>query len=296
MGGKSREREISFKSGAAILASLERQGYSAFSIDASDDLAAELLETKPDAAIIALHGRYGEDGTVQGMLEMMGIPYSGSGVLASSICMDKALTKQLLTAEGIEVAPSCEVGAVDNLKAQFAAHPVPFPLVVKPNREGSTIGISIVTTEDALQAAVAKALEFDSTVLLEQFIKGVEVTVGLINGKVLPALEIVPESGFYDYDAKYTKGKTEYIVPARISERVAELIAQQSQLIFRRLDLSGVARADFIIDENDRAVFLEVNTIPGMTETSLIPKAAEHIGMNFDLVVEEMLASVSLKA
>ena len=299
MGGKSREREISLQSGQAMLASLQRQGYNANALEAGDDLAAELLESKPDAVLIALHGRYGEDGSVQGMLEMMGIPYSGSGVLPSAICMDKALTKDLLTPIGIPVPEACLVSAIEEIATACAEEPISYPVVVKPNREGSTLGIYLVAEAAELEAAVAKSLDFDDTVLIERYIKGTEVTVGVLNGRPLPVLEVVPKTGFYDYAAKYTKGQTDYIIPARIPEPVAHQIQQQSEMIFHHLNLSGVVRIDFIIESGGEAsgqpVFLEVNTIPGMTETSLIPKAAEHAGISFDQVVEAMLESVALK-
>ncbi len=295
MGGKSKEREISFKSGEAILNSLTRQGYNAFSIDAGDNLVSDLLAQKADVAIIALHGLYGEDGTVQGLLEMMKIPYSGSGVLPSALCMDKALTKQLVSAMDVPVAVSCVIQEGDAVESACAKQTIPFPLVVKPNREGSTLGISIVSEANQLTEAVRKGLIFDDTVLLESFIKGQEVTVGVLNGQALPVLEVVPESGFYDYEAKYTKGKTEYIVPARISEASTRLLQQQSERIANRLDLQGVVRVDFIVEESGRPIFLEVNTIPGMTETSLIPKAAKAMGLSFDQVVEEILTSIGLK-
>jgi D-alanine-D-alanine ligase len=300
MGGLSKEREISLRSGRAILASLINQGFKAESIDCDEDVAAKLLEKKPDAVIIALHGRYGEDGTVQGMLELMKIPYSGSGVLASAICLDKHLTKNLLKSQGVAMAPSCLVSSIKECREIFKNHEgerlfaPTFPLVVKPNLEGSSLGMSIVHDESALPSAVEEALRFDKHVLIEQFVAGKELTVGLINGRSLPVLELVPSRAFYDFEAKYTKGLTEYIVPARIPQEIAISLQKQSKHIFSVLQMHGVARIDFILSDEQVPVFLEANTIPGMTETSLIPKAAEHVGMSFDHVVLEILSSVGL--
>lgn len=295
VGGRSREREISLKSGEAILSSLNRQGYHTVTIDAAHNLAAQILEHKPDAVIIALHGCYGEDGTVQGLLEVMKIPYSGSGVLPSAICMDKALTNQLLANINIPIADNRIVSDEKDIVSICRETPFPYPLIVKPNREGSTIGVYIVKEEKQLENAIRESLEFDRKVLVERFIKGVEVTVGLINGSALPVLEVVPHKGFYDFESKYTKGMTEYIVPARIPEQTAKLLQKQSEIIFNYLNLDGVVRIDFIIEKGDGPIFLEVNTIPGMTETSLVPKAAQYAGIDFDRVVESILESVSLK-
>lgn len=291
MGGPSREREISFKTGHAIHESLKKQGYQVVAIDTKTKPIASLVAEEPGAAIIALHGRYGEDGTIQGVLETMEIPYSGSGILASAICMDKIITKELVTSLGITV-PESQV--VSNVSETESFH-LSLPVIIKPNREGSTLGMTIVRNNKGLMDAIDLALQYDGKVLIEKYIAGAEVTVGLINGKSLPVLEVVPRSGFYDFDAKYTKGMTEYIVPARIPEAIADQLQQESETIFHHLELSGIVRVDYIIDKNQTPYFLEVNTIPGMTETSLIPKAAEKAGLSFDQVVEAMLSSVSLK-
>lgn len=295
MGGRSREREISLKSGKAILASLQRQGYEVSAIEADECLAERLTKAAPSAAIVALHGRYGEDGSVQGMLEVMGVPYSGSGVLASAICIDKALTKLIVSGLGVSVPLSCIVKSTDEISAACRDLKLNVPVVVKPNREGSTLGTRIVQDESQLEEAVHVALGYDKRVLIEDYIKGTEITVGLINGRALPALEVVPTSGFYDYEAKYTPGMTEYIVPARITKEVAARVERESLDMATELGLEGVARADFIVDSKGTPYFLEVNTIPGMTETSLVPKAAEYAGISFDELVENMLASCRLK-
>lgn len=291
LGGSSRERDISLKTGRAILESLQRQGYKAIGLDPQEQGLGKLIEEKPDAVIIALHGRFGEDGCMQGILETLRIPYGGCGVLASAICMDKNLTKTLVAAFGITVPASQSITSL----AVLGTSTVPLPVVVKPNQEGSTIGMSIVREPKELQAAVAEALRYDSIVLIERFIAGTEVTVGIINGKALPVLEIVPRSGFYDYEAKYTKGATEYIVPARLPESVMIQLQRSSETIYQKLGLSGIVRLDYIVSPEKIPYFLEVNTIPGMTETSLIPKAAEKAGLSFDQVVTAMLQSVGLK-
>ncbi len=293
MGGQSNEREISLKSGHAVLQSLQRQGYQASGIDVGDNLATQLVAGRPHACVIALHGRYGEDGTVQGLLEMMRIPYSGSGVLASALCLDKALSKAVLSQHGIRMARSFTVHSEQTEVP--AEHGLSLPLVVKPNREGSTLGIELVKDFKNLSTAIEKSLQFDNCVLVEEFISGTEVTVGIINGQALPVLEVVPHSGFYDFESKYTKGKTEYIVPARVSDAVTAELQDQSKNIYQTLNLAGVARIDFIVNADNEAVFLEVNTIPGMTETSLIPKAAAHIGIDFDGVVAQIVESIGLK-
>ena len=295
MGGRSREREISLKSGKAILASLQRQGYEVSAIEADECLAERLTKAGPSAAIVALHGRYGEDGSVQGMLEVMGIPFSGSGVLASAICIDKALTKLIVSGLGVSVPLSCTVKAADEVSTACRDLKLTVPVVVKPNREGSTLGTRIVQDEHQLEEAVHTALGYDKKVLIEDYIQGTEITVGLINGRTLPALEVVPTSGFYDYEAKYTPGMTEYIVPARIAPDVADRVERDSLHLADMLGLEGVARADFIINSDGTPYFLEVNTVPGMTETSLVPKAAAYAGISFDELVENMLESCRLK-
>lgn len=295
MGGLSREREISLKSGNAILASLRRQGYEVSAIEADDRVAESLQKEQPFAAIVALHGRYGEDGSVQGMLEIMQIPYSGSGVLASAICMDKALTKRLVAELGISVPKSCAISETENVSAMCRESGLACPLVVKPNSEGSTLGIMIVREADQLKRAVQDALSYDDTVLIEDYIMGTEVTVGLVNDKPLPVLEVVPTSGFYDYEAKYSQGLTEYIVPARIPNAVAQRIQDESMRMASYLEIEGISRVDYIVDADNEPYFLEINTIPGMTETSLVPKAAAAAGLSFDELAEAMLASCRLK-
>jgi D-alanine-D-alanine ligase len=288
LGGLSKERDVSLRSGAAVAKALRARGYDVAEIDAGRDLPEKLKAAEIEVAFIALHGRYGEDGAVQGLLEIMGIPYTGSGPLASAICMDKELTKKVLVSEmgdGI-LTPVWKVIR----RGDAVAAKLPLPVIVKPNREGSTIGISVVRAEKDFAPAVAQALALDETVLVEEFVTGTEVTVSVVNGRALPIVEIVPKSGFYDYAAKYTKGATDYIVPARIPDAMRDRLQAASESIWQVMKLSGFARMDFVGD-----YFLEVNTVPGMTETSLVPKAAAAAGMSFEDLCEEVLKGASLK-
>jgi D-alanine-D-alanine ligase len=288
LGGLSKERDVSLRSGAAVAKALRARGYSVAEIDAVRDLPEKLKAAGIERAFIALHGRYGEDGAVQGLLEIMGIPYTGSGPLASAICMDKELTKKVLVSEmGDDLMTP--VWKVIRRGDAFAPN-LPLPVVVKPNREGSTIGISIVRAEREFAPAVTQALALDETVLVEEFVTGPEVTVSVVNGRALPIVEIVPKSGFYDYASKYTKGATDYIVPARIPESIRDRLQAVSERIWKIMKLDGFARVDFVGD-----YFLEVNTVPGLTETSLVPKAAAAAGMSFEDLCEEVLKGASLK-
>ncbi len=288
MGGISSEREISLKSGEAVLSSLKRSGYEARAVDVDARVADVLKEMRIEVAFIALHGRWGEDGTVQGLLEMMKIPYTGSGVLGSALAIDKCLGKLVLGSLSIPT-PSyreCSTGSSDGF---------PLPFVVKPAREGSTVGISVVRRLEDADAAIETALRYDTKVLIERFVEGREITVGVVNGVALPIVEVRPKSGFYDYESKYTKGMTEYLVPAELTPSVEEKARDVALLIWRQFDLSGCARIDMILDGEVPQV-IDINTSPGMTETSLVPKAWSHLGRTFDQLVEEILMGAALKA
>jgi len=287
MGGKSSEREISLNSGNAILNSLLRNGYNATGIDAKDNLIDTLSGKKIDVAFISLHGRWGEDGTVQGLCEIMGIPYTGSGVLGSSIAMDKTIMKYILTGLDIPTPEYAVFTRKSNIK-------FPMPFVVKPAGEGSTIGVSIVKTKKEKDDAIEKAFTYDKKILIERYIDGPEITVGIVNGKMLPIIEVKPLRGFYDFEAKYTKGMTEYIVPARISKSVEKGAYAISSRIYESLELSGCVRIDMLVDNNTPRI-IDINTSPGMTETSLVPKAWGYMGKTFDELVEELLMGATLK-
>jgi len=295
MGGLSREREISLKTGKAILKALTEKGYTACPIDVGQDIVETLIKKKIECAFIALHGRFGEDGTIQGMLELMRIPYTGSGVLASALALHKIMAKKIFLCEKIPT-PSFEVFRRQEIgKDPPKKISLPLPLVVKPAREGSTIGVSIARTEEELVLAFKEAGKYDEEILVEEFIKGKEITVGILEEIPLPVIEIVPKSGFYDYHSKYTKGETQYIIPARVP-REKYLNAQEMSLkAFRVLGCSGCARVDLMADEKGDPFVIDVNTMPGMTETSLLPQAAGYAGIAFEDLVERILLGASLK-
>jgi D-alanine-D-alanine ligase len=287
LGGRSSERDISLKSGNAVLQSLKRRGYKAIAIDASKNLIDTLKKEKIQVAFIALHGRWGEDGTVQGLLEMMGIPYTGSGVLGSSMAIDKAVMKLIFATSRI---PTPKYAIIYNGKG--TSFPVPY--VVKPANEGSSVGISIVKKEQEATVALKEALKYDSKIIIEEFVKGQEITVAVINNKALPVIEVRPKSGFYDFEAKYNKGKTEYIVPAEISSTIAKKASDIALTVYKTFNLSGSARIDMLIKDKTPLV-IDINTSPGMTETSLVPKAWAYTGRTFDELVEEILLEAALK-
>ncbi|MBM4346816.1 MAG: D-alanine--D-alanine ligase [Deltaproteobacteria bacterium] len=295
MGGLSREREISLRTGKAIHKALLEKGYTACAIDVGRDIAESLIKKKIEIAFIALHGRYGEDGTIQGMLELMGIPYTGSSVLASALALHKVMAKKIFLYEKIET-PAFEFLKREELAKEPTGNiSLPLPVIVKPAREGSTIVFSIVKKEEELPRALKEAGKYDEEILVETFIKGKEITVGILNDIALPIIEIAPKSGFYDYHSKYTKGETEYIIPARIP-REKYLHAQEISLrAFRALGCSGCARVDLMTDEEGNPFVIDVNTMPGMTETSLLPKAAEHVGISFGELAERILLGAALK-
>ncbi len=296
MGGLSKEREISLRSGNAVLEALLQRGYDAVPIDVAADVAEVLKAKEVEVAFLALHGRFGEDGCIQGLLEILSIPYTGSSVLASALAMDKYLSKDIARAEGLPT-PDYHFfdGMHDDLHAFVSKVSIPVPLMVKPSREGSTIGITKVEKKEDLEKAISTAFNLDSRVLIEKFIAGRELTVGLLNHEPLPVLEVRPKSGFYDYEAKYTPGKTEYLCPAELPEALAKKIQDYAKRINQRLGCEGVARADFILSEDQIPYFLEINTLPGMTGTSLVPKAAAAAGISFADLVEKILSSARVK-
>jgi D-alanine-D-alanine ligase len=293
MGGLSAEREVSLNSGAAVHQALLAQGYDAVAIDVGRNLAAVLEREGIQAAFIALHGRYGEDGCIQGMLELMQIPYTGSGVLASALAMHKLFSKQTFTAEGILTAP------FRHFRRGEPVHPaeLPFglPLVVKPAQEGSSVGISIVREEKQLAPALELAFRHDSDILVEQYIKGQEVQVGILNDRPIGAIEIVPKGEFYDYEAKYTDGMAEHIFPARLAPALYEKALQTGLAAHRSLGCSGYSRVDLLITAHDECYVLEVNTLPGMTALSLLPEiAAKGAGLSFEALVARIMESATL--
>jgi D-alanine-D-alanine ligase len=295
-GGKSDEREVSLKSGAAVLAALLRQGVDAHAFDPASQNLSEL--SNYDRAFIALHGRFGEDGTIQGALELMCIPYTGSGVMASSLGMDKWRTKLIWRALNIST-PDFEMV---HDKSDFAAieQKLGLPLFVKPANEGSSIGISKVKQKGALQAAYLLACKADPLVIAEKFMGGGEYTVGILGDalneyRALPIIRIVPKNEFYDYEAKYLRDDTEYLCPCGLSaEKEAQIQAEALQA-FKAIGCTGWGRVDFLMDAAGQHYFLELNTSPGMTDHSLVPMAAKAAGMSFDELVIKILTMTLAK-
>jgi D-alanine-D-alanine ligase len=293
MGGLSAEREVSLKSGAAVHQALLAQGYHAVAIDVGRDLAAVLVQEKVEAAFIALHGRYGEDGCVQGVLELLQIPYTGSGVLASALAMHKLYSKQTFISAGILTAPFHHFRRGEQVRITDLAFGL--PLVVKPVQEGSSVGVSIVREERQLEAALASAFRHDSEILVEQYIKGQEVQVGILDDRPIGAIEIVPKNEFYDFEAKYTDGMAEHIFPARLAPALYEKALQIGLAAHHALGCSGYSRVDLLVTDAGESYVLEVNTLPGMTALSLLPEiAARGAGLPFEALVERIIASATL--
>ncbi|GAV23804.1 D-alanine--D-alanine ligase [Carboxydothermus pertinax] len=296
-GGISSEREISLRTGEAIFNALVKKGYNAVKIDMNRNIAEILKKEKIDFAFIALHGKYGEDGTIQGLLEIMGIPYTGSGVLASSLAIDKIMTKKVLLAEGIPTPRyitlnSQEYSSIKSLHQEIIQN-LRLPFVLKAPREGSTIGIEFVFSEQELPGAIERVLQHDHQILVEEFISGIEITASVLGNDepvVLPLIEIVSKTRFYDYEAKYTPGLSDHIIPPRISHELNLKITDLALKTYKALGCQGFARVDFMVDvQNHEAYVLEVNTIPGMTATSLFPDAARAKGISFEDLVEKIL-------
>jgi len=298
MGGRSAEREVSLKSGTAVLKALAEKNLDAVAIDLGDKPAAQIEEADIDFAFIALHGRFGEDGTVQGLLELLGIPYTGSGVLASALGMNKIATKRLLCSVGlpnprftiVKTRPTTP-GGFDELAAKIVAE-MGVPLVVKPPTQGSSIGVYIVHKAEDLPFALENAFRYDKQLLIEEYIPGVEVTAAVLgndNPEVLPLIEITSATGVYDYTAKYTPGKSSHIIPPRLPQDVQDRIKDLARQTFELLGCRGFARVDFIVGK-DGPFILELNTIPGMTEVSLYPDAARAAGISFPDLVERLIA------
>lgn len=298
-GGISSEREISLKTGEGIYNALINNGYNAKYIDFKGDNISVFNEI--DIAFLALHGKYGEDGSVQGILELFKIPYTGSGILASSLAIDKIFSKKIFVFEKIPTPEYIELSSISNLDINKIKNEVNkvtgYPLVVKPSREGSTIGITIVDSENELETAINFAKIYDSRILIEKFIFGRLLTVSIVGDKpiALPVIEIKPKSGFYDFKSKYTVGLTEYIVPASLDNETELKVKELSLKAHNSLGCYGISRVDLILDENKVPYVLEINTMPGMTETSLVPKAAAAAGINFEKLVEIILNYSSLK-
>jgi D-alanine-D-alanine ligase len=294
MGGLSAEREVSLKSGAAVHQALLAKGYDAVAIDVGRDLAEVLKREDVQVAFVALHGRYGEDGCVQGLLELLQIPYTGSGVLASALAMHKLYSKQTFAACKILTAPFHCFRRGETVRLEDLTFGL--PLVVKPVQEGSSVGVSIVKQASELEAALELAFTYDEEILVEQFVKGQEVQVGILDEQPVGAIEIVPKNEFYDFEAKYTDGMAEHIFPARLEQSLYAKAQQVGLAAHRALGCSGYSRVDLLVTATGDCYVLEVNTLPGMTALSLLPEiAAKGVGLCFEELVERIVESSSLK-
>jgi len=288
MGGISAEREVSLRSGTAIYHALKGIGYRAVAIDVGQDLCEVLGREKIEIAFLSLHGGYGENGSIQGMLEVLGIPYTGSDVLASALAMDKEASKKIFLYHGIPVPPFVIVSKEKSAKSVDFA----LPWVVKPAAEGSSIGVSIVKKKEQLREALSRAYSHGPRAIIEEFINGKEIHIGILNEKVLGGVEVRPLLEFYSYEAKYTAGLTQYILPPEIDEAVYEKAKSTALAAHNALGCKGATRVDLRLDRNGNPFVLEVNTIPGMTETSLLPKIGGLTGLSFPGLIEEILSGV----
>ncbi len=289
MGGLSAEHPISLKSGKAVAKALRDRGWDVVEIIVDRELPAKLIKEGVEVAWIALHGRFGEDGCVQGLLEVMGIPYTDSGVRASAVAMDKIATKAALAdVESVRMAGDWVARKGEPLPAD-----VRFPVITKPAVGGSTIGMNVCKNASELEHGVTEALELHHEVMLEEFVSGDEITVAVLDGEAFPVVRILPDSGFFDYEAKYTKGRTTYEVPAAISGESRQLAQVAAVASYKILGCRGLARADFIVRPDGEPIFLEINTIPGMTATSLSPMAAGAAGISFEELVERVLMTAT---
>jgi D-alanine-D-alanine ligase len=294
-GGRSAERDVSLKSGAQVQEALRSLGHEAVAVDIDLRTWDVLRDGGFGCVFNALHGRFGEDGTVQGMLELLDLPYTGSGILASALCMDKSLAGEMMSNAGLNVPAFAELEVKEGVAADTVQQLVSsygLPMVIKPVREGSTIGITIAHNVDQVADGLVLASRYDRRVLAQKFQAGTEITVGVLATPellVLPTLEIVSENPVYDYDAKYTAGKSHHIIPARISDKAKTNAARDAATAFGILGCAGMARVDIIVDPDDLAWILEVNTVPGLTALSLLPDAAKAAGIAFAELVKRLV-------
>jgi D-alanine-D-alanine ligase len=294
MGGVSSEREVSLRTGEAIFEALRERGHDVVKVLVDREIDRTLRQAPIDVAFIALHGTYGEDGAIQGLLEIMGIPYTGSGVMASALAMDKLKSKQLFQQHNVPTPPyyvvtGAQLDRLETLHGSFG-----FPAFVKPRSQGSSVGAGRADDPAALRARCEEALRFDEFALVERFIGGKEINVGLLDGRALGAIEIVPKGAFYDYKSKYQAGGSEYHFPARLSPTRTKSVLTLAERAVQALDVTGAARVDLLVTEGENEYVLEVNTLPGMTATSLLPKIAQGAGYAFADLCEAILARAKL--
>ena len=297
MGGTSAEREVSLKTGEGVAAALASRGHDVVRVVLGDDpVDATLRAAKIDVAFLALHGRLGEDGCIQGMLEVLGVPYTGSSVLASALAMDKLKAKEMFRLHNVPtppyyVATEADLEDLEDLHGSFG-----FPVVVKPRSEGSSIGLTRAGDLAELRRGIRAALEHDRFALVERYVRAMEVHVGVLDGRVLGAIEVVPRGGLYDYAAKYTEGETDYVLPPRLPPTRARGVLNLAERAVRALGCTGACRVDLLVTEGENEYVLEVNTLPGMTPTSLLPKIAAHAGIDYPSLCEAILAGAELRA
>ena len=293
MGGPSAEAEVSRRTGAAIAEALITKGYHVSTLELNPRTVLQDIESlKGDVVFNAIHGRYGEDGALQGLLEMAEIPYTGSGIMAHSVGMNKKVSKDVFKGAQIPTAESVSYNGnlqskediIKDIEAKFS-----LPVVLKPATQGSSIGVTIVKEQGQLAKAVTEALTYDPILVVEQYLNGREFTVSVLDGKALAIIEIRPHSGEYDYTSKYTAGATDYLVPAPISDTMTKEMQAIGELVYREVQASGAIRVDVMTDDKDNMYVLEYNTIPGMTATSLVPKAAKEVGIDFPELCEKIL-------
>jgi D-alanine-D-alanine ligase len=299
MGGSSGEREVSLRSGAAVAAALEARGHDVVRLSLGESFGPEightLTKARVDVAFIALHGRHGEDGCIQGLLELARIPYTGSSVLASALAMDKLKAKEMFRLHNVPTPPYYTVSGADDVADLEALHgSFGFPVIVKPRGEGSSLGVSKASSLAELASALEVAFELDDTVIVERFVAAMEINVGVLDGRVLGAIEIAPKNSIYDYEAKYTPGMTEYFMPARLSPTRYRGVCNLADRAVRALGCTGAARVDLLVTAGENEYVLEVNTLPGMTETSLLPKIAASAGYDFGRLCEAILDGARL--
>ena len=294
MGGMSSEREISLKTGEAIFKALEDRGHAVVRVLVDQDIDQVLRQAEIDVAFLALHGTWGEDGCIQGLCELLGIPYTGSGVLASALAMDKLKAKEMFRLYNVPTPPyyGIEASGLDELEEAHGSFG--FPAFVKPRRQGSSVGAGKASDMTELRQLCEEAARFDTQLLVERFVQGKEVAVGVLDGRALGAIEIVPKGGFYDYKSKYQKGQSEYHFPARLTPTRYKGVLNLAERASRSLGCTGATRVDVLVTEGENEYVLEVNTLPGMTPTSLLPKIAAGAGYDFGDLCESILSRAAL--